>query len=363
MDGWYGIDRTTGASLEYQSAVTLYEDPGTDKRPLGGFRVKVEKVDEKRRRVRSRAQRPDGSLLGVEVVAIVNVEETGTLRGAIVSNGPVDLSGNATIQTAPLNDGSADVLSNSAIEVGGSTYVDGRLASMTTVNGDDSTARHSPFRFRNNQPPTPFPSKATLEDWRRGYERTATAAGATRVRGRLRDSRVIVGPAYIEGDIDLNSKAVVELQPSPGTRSQDNIVYVTGNVRLSSNSRLVSRVLLVVMGNFDQNGGTYSAPFTETPLDRWTPALIVYGSDPDGRSGREAIQLNGNGSGGQSGIIFAANGSVRVNGTADFTGAIIAAAPDATVRANGTYKYVLPKGMSSPLPLPGKAEVESVVEL
>jgi len=363
MDGSFGINSTTGASLDYQSAVTLYEDPGTDKKPLGRFQVKVEKVDDKRRRVRSRAQRPDGSLLGVEVVAMVNVEETNRIRGAIVANGPVDLKGNASIQSQALGSGEADVLSNAIIEVNGSAYVDGHLAAGMTVVGDDSGNRHSPFRFRNNRPPIPFPNDATLEDWRRGYERTATRAGATRVRGVVRDSQVIVGPAYIEGDIDLNSRAVVELLPTPGTKAEDNIVYVTGNVKLSSNGRLTSRAILVVMGTFDQNGGTYSAPFTTTLVDRWTPALLVYGSDPDGRNGKEAVQLNGNGSTDQSGVVFVANGSVRVNGTADFIGAIVAADPDATVRANGNYKHIFPDDMRSPLRFDREAAVESVVEL
>lgn len=319
------------------SSVTLSSVDGTDTQ--GAFAVSVLAVNANLVDVVSVGTTSDGRR--AEVRARVSLSGITFGDNAMLSNGDIDVKGNASVETLPANGGYAHIRANEDITVGGD--VDGQVMATGTAS---VKAGSSVRGTTSGVPVVPFPSQATIDGWKSDALAEAQAGGTL---GSVNSSMTITGPRFINGDITLSSSDVVTLQ---GTGP----IYVSGNVRLSGKAKIINRTRLVVGGTFDQSG--QSSYQTNPQLGQAAPVLMVFSPDAN-----QAIKLTGGSSSEQTGVVYAMNGGIHVSGNADFTGALIAGGVGAQIQATGNFTQHVPENLISATRFGNAPTVTAVAEM
>lgn len=319
---------------------TVYENPPTNSKKFGTYETTVTVVDDLKRKITATGTNPNGTTS--QVVAIITIDTRALGNAALMANGPIDVSGTMYVNSVPTpNVHISHVYANGNIAMGGSSYVDGHLASAGTVVG---TAY---YPSESGVPPYPYPTKATTDQWRAEWKSAALAGGTI---GNISNSTTITAPKYITGGINLSSDKVVVLN-GPG------IIYVDGNVKLTGQAVLNNGATLVVTGTFNQQGQTvYRMKTGVVP----TPTMVVYGTGYPVTS--DVIDIAGGAIGDQQGVVYAVNGSIKVAGGSTFVGALVAGAPGAHIGAIGGYMHLFPENMASSVAFPTAASVIGVTE-
>jgi hypothetical protein len=342
-----GIDYTIFAlrsDIAYSGATTaisLYEDPPTNSKRLGTFTTAVTDIDTNTKKILSIGTSNNETR---RVVALVNINGMQLGSAAIVSNGPVAITGGATIDATADASGvdlhNADVMANGNISMGGGSSVDGRLFATGTVPGSGSF-----LSSQGGAPAISFPDFAAKNTMRTNWINQSRATNQIIDDDDISDGMTITAPAYIDGDIDLDNRDDLTLSGS-------GVIYVNGRVQVGNGATLTNGVTLVVRDNFDVKGA-YSVTAGVTP----TPTVVAFSTDPD-----RAIDMNGGGTAAGHGVMYAINGGVTLTGGAEFTGALIAGGTGG-VKCAGGYTHHFPSNMASGIYLPGKPTVRSWTEL
>lgn len=304
--------------------------------------------------------------LGIDkVVADLVIKKTPLGNGALMASDDISIGGTATVnslQSFPTDPPHvADVVANGNVSMGGSSYVDGKLAAAGTVTGQ------AYYPSVSGTYPQDYPNQATTEQWRLDY--LAKAQTGTKYNNGVKGSATITAPAYIKGGISLQNSEAVTIAPNPSLSPAQNVVYVDGDVKLSGQSTLKNGVLLVVAGTFDQGGGTVYRVYTQPELalltgkaDWPTPTQMVYnvlnGSPIDSTS----ISLTGVGENIQEGIVYAVNGDIKLAGGTNFNGALVAGGTNGSINVQGNYTQFYPTGMHSLVEFYTGVEVKAVAE-
>ncbi len=276
-----------------------------------------------------------------EVRARVSLSGTVFGDNAMLSNGDINVTGGARVETLPSNGGYANIRANDDVTVGG--IVDGKV--MATGNADVK-AGSSVLGIETGVPPVPFPSQETTDGWKSA---ALTEARAGSKIGPVRSSMTITGPCFISGDINLVNDMAVILQ---GTAP----IYVSGNVRLGGQSTLTNRTRLVVAGSFDQGG--QSAYIAVAVAGEIPPVLMVFDPNPS-----TAINLTGGSDGKQLGVVYAVNGGISISGNAELTGALIAGGANAQIAATGDFIQHVPQNLITSARLGNAPVVTALAEM
>lgn len=276
------------------------------------------------------------------VVALIKIEARPLGSGAMMANGTISVSSNTNILTTPLNAHVADVYANSNVTLGGTGNVDGRLISAQTAYG---TAYYPSV---SNAPQLVFPDAAEISamqtQWYTDSRSTNNIINVSTLFPSNKSNVTVIAPAFINGDLTLQSGKTLNF-------TGNGFIYINGNLRLNSQATLNNGSTLVVGGSYNQNGqGMYRTTTGVIPA----PTLAVSTGD---------ISLNGGASNSQWGVIYAVSGSVRVNGNAVFTGALVSGQQSGGIVATGTYDQYFPVDMASKITLPGPPYVTHVAEL
>jgi autotransporter-associated beta strand protein len=329
---------TMGAPL----TSTLTESSSGMPRTFGSYSVRVTNLNTSTSKVISAGRNPDGTLQ--TVCALISLDKTPLGKAAILANGDVKISGNASVDSTPANLHIADVISNGNVSMGGASTVDGRLIAAGAASGSAYMGAQS------GAASYPFPDTTTTNGWKAGWI-TAAQAGGTLSADSIHNGDTIMAPKYINGGISLSSHNTL-------TFSGSGVVFVNGDISMTAQTVIQNGVLLVVNGTFSQTGQSIYKVTTGLNL---TPTLVVFGTNSSVSS--DVIKLTGGSASDQQGVIYAVNGSIKVAGGSIFVGALVAGAPGAEVSATGGYTHIFPKDLASPVLFPTGASVTQIVEL
>lgn len=288
-----------------------------------------------------------------QVIAIISIPGFALGDGAMRAQSYINISGTPSIATNPVGSHVANVYSNSNITMSGSGNVDGRLAASGTVSGSGTASSYgTPV---SGAPLQQFPSAATTTVWAAAWKLQAlNGTGATTINGTFSGgtNATLTSPTWINGSMNLSGQSNVRIN-SNGT----GVVYVEGDVTLSGQSTLTNSGLLIVMGSFNQSGGsTYSV--RSNLISGYTPTVVVYNKSGTGGG----ISLSGGSLSNQEGVMYSVNGPISLSGNATFNGALVAGGSNGYINASGTFNQNFPTGMISPVTFPGKPVVTSVYE-
>ncbi len=319
------------------SPITLYED-ASDTKPLGTFAVQVTPVSGSQDLdVYSTGTTTNGKRC--QVRARVKISDFTFDDGAMLSNGDISVSGVSTVETSPLYGGNAHVRANGNITFAGAAHVDGRVAAVGTVSlaPGSSTDRLYP----SGQPGAArvaFPARPDTDGWKARWIADAKQ-GATygAITGTPSGGMTITGPAYVDGDIQMDSGHTLEITGS-------GPVYVNGNLLMQGGSTLRNRSTLIVRGRFEQSASSGSPVYEADPsLAPTPPALIALTSDP-----ARAIRLTPSGTDNLYALIYAVNGGIEIapQGIVAVRGALVAGGKGALITVSGNYRHVYPDGMT-----------------
>jgi hypothetical protein len=386
-----GVDDAVGnlqAGLGYTGTGTagtpLYEDPVAKTKVFGTFvtTVTTPSGDSSKRLITSIGRTSNGTTAngGVTTVyALVGVESKplGSFA-AVAANGNATVGGTADVITAqgtatgtyvkavaPNRTSVADVFSNSSVTASGSSTIDGQLQAVGTVSG---TIRAT-MGGVSGVPAFPFPSATTTESWRQDWiSKAGTSRNPPKMNGN-KQNVTVTAPAYINGDLRLNSDDFLELRP--GTDPSKNVIYVNGSVVLGAQSRLINGVTLVVSGTFEQQGGAqyyinrdvqYMTPVNGVKYP--TPSLNVYGlnNGVPVSGGTTTIKLVGGSQNTSMGIVYAVNGDIDAAGNATYVGALVAGGTGGQVKLGGGFQLYYPNDMAGERNFDWGAKVIGITE-
>lgn len=318
---------------------------------LGDFAVRTVAVNQNLVDVFSTGRTINGA--DREVRARVNLSGLSIGDGAMLSNGDVNINGSVLVQTYPLDRHNAHVRANEDVVIDGATSVDGRVAAAGTVSMPYGSSTDTLYPLgQPNAARIPFPTQATINKWKSQW--VADAQAGT-IMGGITGSATIVGPAYIDGDITLNSGDVLTIT---GTGP----IYVNGSVTMKGHSTLINSSHLVVSGKFKQVGSTATEDVPEYLADDTTsyvpPALISLSNDPD-----DAIALTGGATNNQYSVIYAVNGGIDVQGNTYVRGSLVAGGKGSKINASGNYTHDYPNNAVTGVKFANNPTVVSWIEL
>jgi len=341
------------------AAMTMFEDPGTNSRAFGNFDTTVTRLSDTQRRITSVGRTSNGTTTTVHALVNIETRPLGSFA-AIAANGNVTIGGTADIKTVdgttlgtplPPKVNLANAFANGNVSMGGSSTLDGQLQAVGSVSGTVNAVLGGVAGV----PAFPFPSTATTDAWRTDWiSRAGTAQSPPQFNGNNR-SRTINAPANINGNIRLNSGETLELR-GPG------VVYVSGSINIGAQATLINGATLVVNGTFEQQGqAVYRiTPVANPTATNPTPSLTVYGGGATGAT--NTLTIAGGGATVAMGIVYAVNGSIQVNGTSTFVGALVAGGAGSQINATGTYQHLYPNNMAGERQFDWGARVVGITE-
>ena len=269
------------------------------------------------------------------VVEVILSETAGALfpDGAIVTNGGVRLTGNAATNTVPASEHEAHVRANQNVTANGNTSVDGSMIAGGIIScSGNANCRDSDYPHgQNGGQQIPFPSSGRMQsmadDWMNQALAGGSRAGITLNGGA---TLTITSPVYINGNIKLSSNSRLEIVGN-------GVVYVTGNVQLSGNAVLNNASTLVAAGTVQQSGNAVYRVTGEPTRN----ALVSLSADAT-----QAVQLTGNADASLMGLVFAARGGIKISGNGTVYGGLIAASTsDQSVSVNGNAAINYPANL------------------
>jgi hypothetical protein len=244
--------------------------------------------------------------------------------GAMLSNGAIRISGSVDVQTASGPAGNADVRANGNITTNGNPSVDGAVMAAGTVDPrwPDGIS---------GAPRIDFPNASDIAKMEEDFAARAKAGGTQDVawvRSEMLAGRSINGPLYVTGDLTLNSGEILRL-------AGKGPIFFAGNVDLRAQSTLVNGMTgaadVVVGGWFKQRGGS---TFAANPVSGKAPPGLFSMS-----TSNEAIELNGNSSNDQYGVVYAVKGGITVGGNTEVRGSLVAGSEISMIDATGNYTH------------------------
>ena len=251
--------------------------------------------------------------------------------GAIVANGDVSMSGQADCITSPSNQHQASVRTNGNASFSGQANVDGTASAngTVTINGQANVYGG----VQNSAPLITFPTRAEHDAWQ-SQLKAAAQAGTTK-SGNVSGNQTWTSPVYVNGDLTVSSKAVL-------TITGGGIVYVKGKISFSGQSEIINSGQLVAEGKITQSGQAQYK--TSGNINR--VGLISFdessGSSP-------AISITGQGATSPLGLVYSANGGIKISGQGDVNGALVAAGENGkgTVMISGQGDLYYPTNLLS----------------
>ncbi len=253
--------------------------------------------------------------------------------GAIVSNGGVSLTGNASTHTIPSSEHQAHVRANENITMTGNSNVDGSIIAGGTVTSSPNVHCYDADypQGQSGGPTLRFPSSTQIQSMADGWRSEAQAGGS---RGEInlsgKKTLTITAPIYIDGDISLSANAVLNIVGS-------GKVYVTGNVSVSGNGVINNAATLITAGTFTQSGnGIYRV--TGDPEKTAIVSLSTHAT--------QAIKLTGNADASLMGLIYAARGGIQISGNGTIRGGLVSGSTSSqAVSANGNATIYYPASL------------------
>lgn len=198
------------------------------------------------------------------------------------------------------------------------------------------------------QYPRPYPSPTMFDEWE--VEMRAQGDKGTKYPGDVNTSsmpgragdgwKIIKAPAVIDGDLKISNAEDLRLMPT-SEKPWENIVYVTGDVRNLGNLKNLG-VTLVILGKYqDENHSKYEIDTQESPYGT-RESVLQHANFLSLNRDADAVTINSNEKM-DSGLIYAARGGVRVHGSCEITGKLVAAgSQDMVINPNGnefTLRY------------------------
>ncbi|WP_395093182.1 hypothetical protein [Armatimonas sp.] len=310
---------------------TIYEDPGTNLKLAGTFNYTINAIATSKRIIKATGTDWQGGNSTIVAQAeYISNDSASLTRYALLAKSYIGFGGNSSISTSPLNSHNADARTNGYISQGGSSSVDGTLFATGTISGSG---------YYLNQPgysEIAFPTEDQLVDFETSWK-AAALLGTTYNPNSFSNNQTIAAPAYINGNITLTGNKTLTITGS-------GVVYVNGSVDIKAQTRITNSATFIIRDTFTCNGQAYYT----IPAGALTPSSGVFTATMISLNGD--MQLNGGGD--ATGIVYCARGNMRVNGGAIYRGSLIAGGYIETV---GTYDQIYPGTMSSninfPIPL------------
>lgn len=263
-------------------------------------------------------------------------------NGALVSSGDIRLSNkSATRDIDTLHDAGAwanGVISSSdkqynidgVISVAPGGY-SGTVASLGSSPNDHPPSGTTAVR-QINPSMYAFPSTATVSTWQNNKIAQAQSTGTWTSTGIVGNgtvgmnttgTTVITGPAYINGDLVLGS-GTTTLSANSNT-SAPNVVYVHGNVSFSTTSGTLENngVIFVCDGTFTSGNSTQYRIYGTTSGNTGAGSNPLYATSGllSLNSSANAVTFSSSVSS-TIGFVYAINGGITLNGSADLTGSV-----------------------------------------
>lgn len=268
-------------------------------------------------------------------------------NGAMVANGNISLSGQGNSYTTPSTQHQASAWANGDITLSGQAHLDGGAYAHGTVSLSGQSSTYS--GTQNNAPLVKFPTKAEHDAWQ--AQLSASAQAGTKPSGNITKNTTWASPVYINGDLTVSSKATL-------TITGGGVVFVNGNINLSGQTKIINSGQLVASGSISQSGQalyTISGNVNQA-------ALISFASNSN------AISITGQGTANPFGVVYAANGGIKVSGQGDVSGALVAAGENGLgqVNINGQGGIYYPADLlknSQAMPPSQSFEVKSWLEM
>lgn len=268
-------------------------------------------------------------------------------NGAIVARGDVDLGGQADSVTTPLGYHQASVYSNGNVAVRGQAEVDGSVNAHGTVTLDGQPSVYG--GINSGAPEVEFPTRAAHDAWQ--DELKTTAMAGSWVNGTVKNNTTWNSPVYIDGDLKVSSQATLTILGG-------GVVYVKGSISLSGQSKIINSGILAAGGKISQAG---QAQYTISG----DPSRVAIVSFEENSGNSAAIQLAGQASTTPMGLVYAANGGIKLSGQGSVYGALVAAGENSRgfVHISGQGDLHYPHDLlGTSEVIPGQFEIRSWLE-
>jgi len=329
------------------SSQTMYSDPSGKTTSFGNFTSTATlSADKFTATVHSVGTLSTGTTS--KTVGVIGFKPVGFGDYAIRAKGDVSISGSATI-TSVSGVSDANIASGGTLTMGNNgSWVSGGLYASGTVYGPPAPyPNQGVVGSYSNYPQPPFPDPATIQSTLQTQAGTTVTSANSAFSGKNgTKGAIITAPAYISGDLKMNSGDKV-------TFNGTGTVYISGNVSMSGGTILNNlNGVLAVSGTFGMNGGAYysatpTASLAPDGTHTIAPTLAVFNA---GITTGTALSLNGTTGTDESGIVYTANGDLKLNGGNNYRGSFVSGG---NVNVNGNFTQIYPDNERSTIYYPG----------
>jgi Tfp pilus assembly protein PilX len=271
--------------------------------------------------------------------------------GALVSNGNILLQGSMKTVSAVTVHGAGARANGVVSQNGGSYSVDGPIAvAPESYAASLAALGTSPNCYggavTNMGGAMQFPDAATIATWQSTWytqarETTPTYSTGHIVTGNFNPSKgnsTLTAPAYITGDIIMDSGCNLTIQPDTAATAP-YVVYVHGNVTYTNgNGSITNKGVMIICDGIISESSNCNYECTDT-----TKSGLVSLNPAS-----NAISLAAGGTA-VVGFVYAVNGGVQVSGNGNMTGAVISGQTGANggISLQGTPTIIYPGGMNA----------------
>lgn len=269
--------------------------------------------------------------------------------GCMAARDGVDCTGSFSTVTVPSTKHQASIRANGDITGSGSISIDGSMLAHGSVNLNGSPyVYNSPVQ--SGAPLMAFPDATATSAWQQQLKSQAQAGGTIAgISLTGSNTKTITAPVYINGDIKLTGSTSLTICGS-GT------VYVEGTIKTTGSSSITSSALVASSDVIDVSG---SNSYTLTSSSPNHVGLVSFATDKS--TAQPAITMTGSSSMGLNGLIYAANGGIKITGSSAFYGALIAAGGSIKATGSGVVNYPADMLKNNDI-VPGGFKVQSWIE-
>ena len=288
--------------------------------------------------------------------------------GALISNGPIVLQGNASTQSSVTMHGAGAMANGVISNVGNAYYVDGPISVAPASYSATQTALtkindYTGTLTQLSAPITAFETPAMISyeqtQWISDAQSSGNVLGGavgTTGTGYSPATGTLTAPAYINGDLNVQGGATLTLSRPSGAVGPV-VVYVNGNINFTNgNGSIINNgVTLVCTGTFNcgknstYSVGNYPAGSVDSKGNSIAGTPMYSDSGLISLSNSSTALSITAGADAKIGICKALNGGVALSGTATLTGSIIAGGSGAQsgIQLAGNPTIIYPGGLNA----------------
>ncbi len=282
---------------------------------IGSYQITVTYVDENERIVTSR-----GMALGSNEERTIRArvkKVTFAFKDAAMVGGSEITVGNLRTQTVdaygnPISPPTAALRTNGNATLN-NAFIDGSVTAVGTLTvGSNVQINDSSYPSGlSGAPPIKLPDEDAISYWKTSWWNIASSGTIYPSSVTINGVTTLTAPCVINGDLTLNPNSVLTIVGS-------GVCWVKGNLRMRSNTQLISKVFLVVEGTVTQDSNSSYSVASDLPENMRSQIALVSLARP---SSGPAISFNSN-TVQSTGLVFAPYGDIEIGAGSTIWGSL-----------------------------------------